>query len=279
MIPLHDDNPTHIVPYVTWTIIGLCVSAFLWQISLDDTAATKVIYGLGVVPAVVLGDKVLPPEILALPGVLTMITSMFLHGGWMHLIGNMLFLWVFGNNIEDAMGHIKFIIFYGLCGLAAAVGQIASDPASTVPMIGASGAISGVLGAYLLLYPKARVLMLIWLGFFVTTFRIPAVIVLGGWIGLQFYSAAASDGGAGGVAWWAHIGGFAAGLALIPFFRHPDVPFFGHGSETHNKKIIEFRMPHSNRASTRDRTRPPTSNSKAKSPWSKARKPGPWGRR
>jgi membrane associated rhomboid family serine protease len=277
MIPIHDDNPTHIRPYVTWTIIGLCVAIFLWQFSLDSTAATKVIYALGVVPAVILGDKVLPAEITLVPGMITVITSMFMHGGWMHLIGNMLFLWVFGNNIEDAMGHFKFIVFYGLCGLAAAGGQIASDPASTIPMIGASGAISGVLGAYLLLYPRARVLMLVWLGFFVTTFRIPAVIVLGGWIALQFYSAAASDGGGGGVAWWAHIGGFAAGLVLIPLFRYRHVPFFGHGSESHNKKIFEIKMPNSNRTPAHDRTRPPTVERKA--PWAGNRKPGPWGRR
>lgn len=283
MIPIHDDNPTHIRPYVTWAIIGVCVAAFLWQLSLDPTTERNVVYALGVVPSVVLGEKFLPPEVVLVPSFVTLITSMFMHGGWMHLIGNMLFLWIFGNNIEDAMGHIKFIVFYGICGLAAAGGQIASDPGSTVPMIGASGAISGVLGAYLLLYPRARVLMLIWLGFFVTTMRIPAVIVLGGWIALQLYSAAASDGSAGGVAWWAHIGGFAAGLALITFFRDRQIPLFGHGREGHDSKVFEVRKPLTGRHSgsgrdpAYDRTRPPTVERFG--PWSRGGKPRPWKRR
>jgi len=288
MIPLHDDNPTHIRPYVTWAIIGLCVVSFLWQISLDEMAGRKVVVALGVVPSVVLGEKMLPPEIALVPGFVTLITSMFLHGGWMHLIGNMLFLWIFGNNIEDAMGHVKYIAFYVITGLAAAGGQIASDPASNIPMIGASGAISGVLGAYLLLYPRARVLMLIWLGFFVTTMRIPAVIVLGGWIALQLFNAAGDDGSAGGVAWWAHIGGFAAGLALIPFFRDKNIPLFGHGKEGHGKeghgaKLFDVRKPPTadqpapDRSPAYDRTRPPTVARFG--PWSRGGKRGPWRRK
>ncbi len=277
MIPIHDNNPTQIRPYVNWAVIGLCVAAFLWQLSLDQNAETRVVYALGVVPSVLMGAKTLPPEVVLVPSFLTLMTSMFMHGGWMHLIGNMLFLWVFGNNIEDAMGHVKFVIFYAVCGLAAAAGQIASDPGSSVPMIGASGAISGVLGAYLVLYPRARVLMLIWLGFFVTTMRIPAIIVLGGWIALQLYSAAASGGGGGGVAWWAHIGGFAAGVTLIPFFRDARVPLFGHDREGRIKPFRQTTGPTHPREPAHDRARPPTVERFG--PWSRGKKQSPWRRR
>jgi membrane associated rhomboid family serine protease len=145
----------------------------------------------------------------------------------MHLIGNMLYLWIFGNNIEDAMGHWRFLLFYLLCGAAAALAQVLQDPASEIPMIGASGAIAGVLGAYLLLYPRARVLVLVFLGFFVTTLRLPALLVLGLWFVLQFLNAAAAGETGGGVAWWAHIGGFVAGLGLILVFRDRRVALFG----------------------------------------------------
>lgn len=152
MIPLHDDNPTSIKPYVTLALIASCTLVFLWQLSLGSGGA-RAIYGLGVIPAVLLDTKVLHPSLVLVPPVVTVFTSMFLHGGWMHLIGNMLYLWIFGNNVEDAMGHGRFVAFYLLCGIAAVFAQVLPDPASTTPMIGASGAISGVLGAYLLLYP------------------------------------------------------------------------------------------------------------------------------
>ena len=156
-----------------------------------------------------------------MPAALTVFTSMFLHGGWMHLIGNMLYLWIFGNNVEDSMGHVRFFIFYFLCGIAAAMAQAIPNPESTVPMIGASGAISGVLGAYLLLYPRARVLVGIPLGFFLYTARLPAVAVLAFWFVLQLVSKLVTSAEGGGVAWGAHIGGFVAGVVLIPFFsRH-----------------------------------------------------------
>jgi membrane associated rhomboid family serine protease len=152
---------------------------------------------------------------------------MFLHGGWMHLIGNMLYLWIFGNNVEDAMGHVRFPIFYLLCGIAAALAQGFYDPNSAVPMIGASGAIGGVLGGYLLLYPRARVLVLIPLGFFTQLIRIPALAVLGFWFVLQFIQSALSSGEGGGVAYWAHIGGFVAGMVLILVFRDKGIPLLG----------------------------------------------------
>ena len=227
MIPLHDDNPTRIRPLVTVALIVLCVLAFLWQISLGDVDQRRLVAGLGLIPVVLLGQAELPPLLELVPAELTVVTSMFLHGGWMHLIGNMLYLWIFGNNIEDAMGHWRFVLFYLLCGAAAALAQVLQDPASATPMIGASGAIAGVLGAYLLLYPRARVLVLVFLGFFVTTLRLPALLVLGFWFVLQFLNAVVAGEAGGGVAWWAHIGGFVAGLGLILLFRDRRVALLG----------------------------------------------------
>jgi membrane associated rhomboid family serine protease len=147
---------------------------------------------------------------------------MFMHGGWMHLIGNMWFLWIFGNNVEDSMGHVRFLIFYLLCGAAAAAAQTVTDPDSIIPMVGASGAIGGVMGAYVLLYPRVNVHMLIFLGFYVTTIAVPAVFMLGYWFLLQLVSGAASIGAeGGGVAFWAHVGGFVAGAVLVLVFRDP----------------------------------------------------------
>jgi membrane associated rhomboid family serine protease len=151
---------------------------------------------------------------------------MFLHGGWMHLIGNMLYLWIFGNNIEDSMGHGRFVLFYLACGAAAALMQAMPNPESTIPMIGASGAISGVLGAYLLLFPRAKILVLVPLGFYITTVRLPAGIVLLFWFVFQIINNLLASGQQGGVAWGAHIGGFIAGMVLIPLLKHRKVKFF-----------------------------------------------------
>ncbi len=224
MIPLHDDNPTTLRPVVTVALIAACVAAFLWQVSLGQDGYRRAVYSLGFIPAVFFGERVLAPELAVVPPALTLLTSMFLHGGLWHLLGNMLYLWIFGNNVEDAMGHARFVAFYLLCGVAAALGQGILDPGSTIPMIGASGAISGVLGAYLLLYPHARVLVLIPLGFLSQLVRVPAVLVLGLWFLIQIVSSLAADPSRGGVAWFAHIGGFLAGMALIPFFKRRDVP-------------------------------------------------------
>ncbi len=223
MIPLHDDNPTHIVPWVTYGLIAACVLAFLWQLSLPETAGHTAVFRFGVIPAVLSGQAGLPSEIAPVPPVATILSSMFLHGGLMHLGGNMLYLWIFGNNIEDAMGHGRFAAFYVLCGAAAAIAQVLQNPGSTIPMIGASGAISGVLGGYLLLYPHARVLVAIPLGFIIQTLRLPAVWVLGAWFVLQIVSSAMAAPGKPGVAWFAHIGGFVAGLILIPIFKYRHV--------------------------------------------------------
>ena len=150
----------------------------------------------------------------------TLFSSMFMHGGWFHLLGNLWFLWIFGNNVEDSMGHTRFVVFYLLCGLAAAGAQIAADPSSSIPMVGASGAIGGVMGAYILLYPRVNVHLLIVLGFYITTIAVPAVFMLGYWFVLQLVSGVSTLGTTGGgVAFWAHAGGFAAGAVLVLIFR------------------------------------------------------------
>jgi len=224
LIPLRDDNPVRTTPVVSYTIIVACVLVFLWQVSLGANQQAAV-YSLGLIPAVLLQGAALPPEFDLVPPVATVFTSMFLHGGWLHLIGNMLYMWIFADNIEDAMGHGRFIAFYLLCGIAAALAQALPAPGSEIPMIGASGAISGVLGAYLLLHPRAHVLVLIPLGFFSQITRLPALLVLGLWFVLQLISELGAPEGAG-VAFRAHIGGFVAGMALIPLFKHRRVKLF-----------------------------------------------------
>ncbi|MEK9172562.1 MAG: rhomboid family intramembrane serine protease [Nitrospirota bacterium] len=224
MIPLRDENPTIIAPVVTVTLIVLNCLVFFYQVALGPAEA-RFIASFAAVPAewfrpgMVVGGRGVPPS-------LTVLTSMFLHANVMHLGGNMLYLWIFGNNIEDVMGHGRFIVFYVLCGVAAMFAHAVTAPESTVPMIGASGAISGVLGAYLLLFPRARVQVLILLGVFTRIVPVPALYVLGFWIVMQVINGAFSWGGlGGGVAWFAHIGGFAVGLALIKVFqRRPIAP-------------------------------------------------------
>jgi membrane associated rhomboid family serine protease len=225
MIPLHDDNPTRTIPVITMLVIVACSFIFFWQLSLGP-GVQRAIYGLGLIPVVFLNFEQLPIELVMVPSWSTLFTSMFLHGGWMHLIGNMLYLWIFGNNIEDIMGHGRFIIFYLLCGAAAALGQALPNPQSTIPMIGASGAISGVLGAYLLLFPHARILVAIPLGFIIHTTRLAAGWVLAFWFVLQVINSYFSGQQEGGVAWGAHIGGFIAGMLLIPLFKYKNVKFF-----------------------------------------------------
>ncbi|HED52480.1 MAG TPA: rhomboid family intramembrane serine protease [Gammaproteobacteria bacterium] len=223
MIPLHDDNPTRSTPYVTIGIIIVSVVVFLWELSLGKRLELAV-YSLGMTPAVVFGGKQLLPQLNLVPEWMTIFTSMFLHAGWMHLIGNMLYLWIFGDNVEDAMGHGRFLLFYLLSGVFAVLAQALPDPNSTIPMIGASGAISGVLGAYLLMFPHARVLVVIPFGFYLHTTRIPAGLVLAFWFLLQLFSSATSSGQQGGVAFGAHIGGFIAGMLLIPLFKYRHIP-------------------------------------------------------
>ena len=231
-LPLKDSNPLRVIPYqiVTVGLIVACVATFLWQISLPEEAATVAIFRFGMIPAVLFDIEEMPAGFATIPAGATLVTSMFMHGGWIHLGGNMLYLWVFGDNVEDSMGHVKFIVFYVLCGTAAALAHGISDPGSVNPLIGASGAISGVLGAYLLLHPRVRVIVLL---FYRLPLPLPAYIVLGGWVLLQFYNVYLDGqlpaGSEGNTAWWAHIGGFAAGMALIPYMKRKDLPLFDRG--------------------------------------------------
>ena len=216
MIPLRDDNPIRTRPLVTFALIALCTLAFLWQASLSANGQQQVAYLFGFIPAVLFGNAQLEGQWI--PASTTIITSMFLHGGWLHLIGNMLYLWIFGDNIEDRIGRGRFLVFYLVCGGVAALGQGLADPQSEIPMIGASGAISGVLGAYLVLYPRAKVLVLLPLLIFITTVRVPALVVLGIWFAGQLLSSLIAAPGSGGVAFAAHVGGFVAGVVLIRLF-------------------------------------------------------------
>ena len=212
MIPYKDDNPTHRFPYVTIGIIISNILIFLLEI-ISPPGMEKTVYAYGAVPQYILTFEKFQP----IHPALTVFTAMFMHGGVFHLGGNMLYLWIFGNNIEDKLGHLRFIIFYVFCGITAAYSHALIDPHSLTPMIGASGAISGILGAYLLLFPRAGVHTLIFLGFFVQIVKIPALIVIGFWAIVQFINGLVSTGlvKQGGVAWFAHIGGFITGLLTI----------------------------------------------------------------
>jgi membrane associated rhomboid family serine protease len=218
MIPLRDENPVSSTPVITWSLLAACVLVFLWQMSLGAPGFNRAIFALGVIPAVLFGHAQLPPEIALVPPAATVVTSMFLHGGWMHLAGNMLYLWIFGDNIEDRMGSARFALFYLVCGTAAVFAQSLPAPESPVPMIGASGAVSGVLGAYLLLFPRTRVLVLVPIGFILKVIRLPAVWVLGLWFAIQLISSLLAPADGGGIAFRAHLGGFVAGLLLAPLF-------------------------------------------------------------
>ena len=235
MFPYKDDNPTELTPIVTVGIIAANVLAWLFVQGMGSPEAlVRSVCDLGLVPGELLrtatpGTGVeLAPGMMCLvdphPQYATLVTSMFMHGGWLHLIGNMVFLWVFGNNIEDVMGHGRFVVFYLVCGVAAAGTQMLITPNSVVPMVGASGAISGVLGAYLLLYPRVRVHTLLFLGFYVTTVALPAYLMLGYWAILQLFGGLVALSGVdrGGTAFFAHIGGFVAGLILIRLFASDD---------------------------------------------------------
>jgi rhomboid family protein len=226
MIPLKDDLPSASKPYVTISLIVSCAGVFLWQRSLDSASSRQAVAALGAIPAVLLTDARLPPDLQWIPRFASPFTSMFLHGGWMHLLGNMLFLWIYGDNVEDAMGHARYVLFYFLCGIGAMLVQALSNPASAYPIIGASGAISGVLGAYLLLFPRARVLTLVLLPFFFTTLQVRAMLLLLLWFAVQLVSDLAAPDGGASVAFRAHIGGFLTGMLLVPWLKRRGVPLF-----------------------------------------------------
>lgn len=216
MIPLADDIPSRRFPVITYLIIAANILVFFFELSLGRYL-DRFIAVFGLVPWRIIHWS-------DYPGVLiTVFTSMFLHAGWIHLFGNMLYLWVFGDNVEDSMGHLRFLIFYLLSGCAAAAAQVFVNPLSKIPMVGASGAVAGVLGAYFLFYPRARVIMAVPFLFYLQMISVPAILVLGSWFLVQllngFATITTSTAVTGGVAWWAHVGGFVAGLILGPLFR------------------------------------------------------------
>ncbi len=217
-IPLYDDHPVRRAPLITYLLIGLCVGAFLWQLGHNQH---RVLYGYGMIPAVVFGSAHLAPYLHVVPAWATVFTSMFLHGGWFHLVGNMLFLWIFGNNVEDELGRLRFIILYLTSGVAAALIQGLSEPGSHVPMVGASGAIAGVLGAYAVLSPRANVYVFVWIVIFFRVISVPAWMLLGFWFVMQLVSGLGQARGQPGVAFWAHVGGFATGIILVTMLRPP----------------------------------------------------------
>ena len=212
MIPLKDDNPTGNKPIITYWLIGICVFVFIIELSSNSYRTGAFFYSFGLIPSALLGDTQLSKDLYVIPPFLTIFSSMFVHGGFMHLIGNMLYMWIFADNIEDNLGPKRFITFYLLCGVSAAMTQVIMDTNSQIPMVGASGAIGGVLGAYLINHPNARVLVLIPY-IIITIIKIRALYVLGFWFILQFISSG------GGVAYAAHIGGFISGMILILFFN------------------------------------------------------------
>ena len=217
MIPLKDENPTRTTPYVVYAIIVLNFIVFLYNGTLRPNGDNP-LAGFELVPrALTMGAEsgISTP----IPAWMTIFTAMFMHANWLHIVGNMLYLWIFGNNIEDVLGHFRFLAFYLVAGVVATMAQVLTDPASTISMVGASGAIAGVLGAYLVLFPKARVLTLIFVVFFIQVVALPAYVVLGVWILLDLLNslqaAGAAQGSVGGVAYLAHVGGFAAGIVMI----------------------------------------------------------------
>ena len=231
MFPLRDENPTLLTPYVTVVLILINVAVWLYLegAGYSSERLTEQVCRYGMIPVEILGgrgdlvDGGMPCRLGGITWAASL-TSMFLHGSWMHLIGNMWFLWLFGNNVEDAMGHVRYGVFYLLVGVAAAVAHLFAEPTSVLPTVGASGAISGVMGAYLVLYPRVRIQTLFILIFFIRIIAIPAWVVLLEWFVVQLLSSSASGGGStGGVAFWAHIGGFVAGVAAVKLFENREL--------------------------------------------------------
>lgn len=222
MLPIHDDNPRqHGLPWVTYTLIAINVLVFLYQLSLGNQGLERFFYEFAVVPKAFFEnfEALRSGKDVAFIAFAPLLTSMFMHGGWLHLGGNMLFLYIFGDNVEDRLGHLPYLAFYLFAGVVASLAHALSAPGSPVPSLGASGAIGGVLGAYIVLHPGARVTTLVILGFFITTLRLPAMLYLGIWFLMQSLQGlvalnAPSTAAAGGTAWWAHIGGFLAGVPV-----------------------------------------------------------------
>jgi membrane associated rhomboid family serine protease len=226
--PYRDDNPLHHgPPVITIGIIAICTMLYFFvQFPMDGRAEQAHIYGFGFIPVVFFGDADLPVELSRIPAVTTLITCMFLHGGLMHLIGNMWFLWLYGDNVEEAFGRLRYLAFYLICGCAGTLAHAFIDPGSRVPLIGASGAISGVIAAYLMIWPRANIRVFYWWIIFFGTINVPAFVVLGFWLFEQFVALPAALQMQGGVAIAAHLGGFVCGLILTPLFKRPSVKLF-----------------------------------------------------
>lgn len=242
MIPIRDHNPATRRPYVTWALLALNVAVFLSYLPLfsDGRALTGFFLTWGIVPA----------RLEAGQGVATLVSSMFLHGGWMHLLGNMLYLHIFGDNLEDRLGHLPFLFFYLACGIGAGLAQALADPGSTVPIVGASGAIAGVMGGYLLMFPRARIDIFVFLIVIIRVVPVPAWITLGLWFGLQVVNGLSSATDTGGVAHWAHTGGFVLGaILMLPFWLKAGGPAFWqrtHGHPDHPEaryRLTRSRIP------------------------------------
>ena len=261
-LPLFDDNPTKSRPLVSWFVIIACILVYLFQsgLSAREDYAFVVLYG------------VIPERLFSQFDVLTIISSMFLHGGFMHLGSNMLYLWIFGDNVEDAMGKGRFIVFYLCCGAAAALTQALIDPSSTVPLIGASGGIAGILGAYIMLYPRATIKVFMWIIIFVRLLNVPAWLVLGFWIGGQFMAAPAAISSQAGVAYFAHIGGFIAGMVLVGIFKRPQITLFAPAKE----KTWQVARPHVLRGDIKRRYVLEKTGDSGSVPGFRRRRKGPW---
>ncbi len=234
--PISDVNVTKNKPIISWLILICCILIFIYQKSLGYHIEQKTILSFGMIPSVLFNIKKLSNDLAIIPAYLTLVSSMFLHGGWLHLIGNMTYLYIFSDNIEDKLGKFKFIIFYISCGVFAALCQALIDVNSEIPMIGASGAISGILGAYLILFPKKEIKVFFWFFIFIKIFRIPAMYVIGGWIFIQFFNLNNSE--ESNIAYLAHIGGFITGIILIIIFRK--------NISKQSKRLTKGSLPNSN---------------------------------
>lgn len=244
MFPIKDDNPQINTPYAVYGLICLNIAAWLLLQGFGTEASLQAsVCRYGLIPYDLFTQAAATERIACPAGAAWwgLLSSMFMHGSWMHIIGNLWFLWIFGDNIEDAMGSLRFVIFYCLSGLAAAAAQIAADPSSQIPMVGASGAIGGVMGAYIVLYPRVKVHLLVILVVIFTTIRVPAVAMLAYWIGLQLLGGITNSASGGGVAFWAHVGGFVAGAALIWLFKDDELlvnhPYFGWRNKPHPSAV------------------------------------------
>lgn len=231
--PLFDDNPTTKFPLMTWIIIFLCIFVFIFQLSLNNSQNNSFIYSYGLTPIFLKHYFSSPHFLNPINPLITLITSAFIHGGWFHIAGNMLYLWIFGDNVESSFGKVRFLFFYFLCAIFACLCQFLVNPSSTIPMVGASGAIAGVLASYLILHPQANVKVFVWIFIFIRLVNVPAWIVLGFWIFSQFISIYGNfyDSG-GGVAYFAHIGGFFVGLVLTPIFKRKSIKIFAPANST-----------------------------------------------